>query len=71
MYKVKERFEKIAEAKPSLSSYMVYAETVSNTGLTEDAVRRWFRKLVDADDYAKSEAPAILRYLVTLAEPSK
>jgi len=71
MYNVKQRFEKITENKPYLSSYMVYAETVSNTGLTEDVVRRWFRKLVDADDYAKSEAPAILRYLVTLAEPSK
>ena len=71
MYKVKERFEKIAEAKPYLSTYMVYAETVSGTGLTESIVRRWFRKLVDADDYAKSEAPAILRHLVTLAEPSK
>jgi len=71
MYNVKERFEKIAEAKPYLSTYMVYAETVSGTGLTESIVRRWFRKLVDADDYAKNEAVAVIRHLVALAEPSK
>jgi hypothetical protein len=50
---------------------MVYAEAVSNTGLTEDVVRRWFRKLVDVDDYAKNEATAVIRHLVALAEPSK
>ena len=71
MYNVKQRFDKITENKPYLSPYMVYAETVSNTGLTEDVVRRWFRKLVDADDYAKNEAVAVIRHLVALAEPSK
>ena len=71
MYNVKQRFEKITENKPYLSPYMVYAETVSNTGLTEDVVRRWFRKLVDTDDYAKNESTAVIRHLVALAEPSE
>lgn len=69
MYRVQERFEKISSQKPFLSTYMAYAEAVSGTGLCEAVVRRNFRKLVDQDDYAKNEAPAVLRHLVQLANP--
>lgn len=67
MYRVQERFEKIANTKPFLSTYMVFAEAIRNTGLSEDSVRRHFYRLVDRDDYAKSEAKAVLRHLVQLA----
>jgi hypothetical protein len=71
MYQVQQRFEKIAGAKPQLSSYMAFAEAVRETGVSEDVIRRWFRKLVDSDDYAKNEAQGVIRHLVKLAEPSK
>lgn len=67
MYRVQERFEKIIEKKPFLSTYMAYAEAVRSTGLSEDSVRRHFYKLVDRDDYAANEAQAVLRHLVRLA----
>lgn len=71
MYNVKQRFEKIAGDKPRLSSYMAFAEAVSDTGVSEDIIRRWFRKLVDTDDYAKNETRGVIRHLVKLAKPSK
>jgi len=70
MYQLQQRFEKIAGDKPRLSSYMVFAEAVQETGVSEDVIRRWFRKLVDPDDYAKNEAQGVIRHLVKLAEPS-
>jgi hypothetical protein len=67
MYQLETRFQKIAAAKPALSSYMVFAETVRNTGLSESTIRRWFYRLVDREDYAQNEARSILRFLVSLA----
>ncbi len=67
MYQVKKRFEKIANAKPVLSTYMVYAETIRGTGLSEITIRRWFYRLVEPDDYAPNEVQPILRHLASLA----
>ena len=71
MFQLKQRYEKIVEKQPYLSSYMTFAETVRNTGITENTIRRWFYKLVDPEDYAKDEVRAVLRHLVALAEPRK
>jgi hypothetical protein len=67
---VQKRFEKITEKFPHYSSYTAFAETIRNTTLSESIIRRWFYTLVEADDYSKSEAQAILRYLLTLRKPS-
>lgn len=66
MYNVKKRFEKISNKSPHYSSYTAFAETVRDTALTEATLRRWFYRLVDKDDYAKNEGPAVLRYLVSI-----
>ena len=71
MYNVKQRFDRYTEANPYLSSYMAFAEAVRGTGISEDSIRRWFRKLVDTDDYAQSEAQAIIRHLVKIAKRSR
>ena len=68
MYDIKSRYEKIATKYPFYSTYTVFAETIRNTNLTEASVRRYFHRLVDKDDYTKSERPAVLRYLVTIAK---
>lgn len=71
MYNIKSRYEKIAVKHPFYSTYTAFAETVRNTNLTEASVRRYFHRLVDKDDYAKNERPAVLRYLVTIAKREK
>ena len=71
MYNIKSRYEKIAGKHPFYSTYTVFAETIRNTNLTEASVRRYFHRLVDKDDYAKNERPAVLRYLVTIAKREK
>ncbi len=71
MYDIKSRYEKIATKYPFYSTYTVFAETIRNTNLTEASVRRYFHRLVDKDDYAKNERPAVLRYLVTIAKREK
>ncbi len=65
---VQKRFEKIANKNPHYSSYIAFAETVRDSTLSESTVRRWFYKLIDVDDYGKSDGPAILRYLVSLTK---
>ena len=69
MYKVSERFTKVQQAHPHLSSYVCFARAVAGTGLSENTVRRQFYKLVDPGDYAANEARQILDYLVELAKP--
>lgn len=68
MYNIKSRYEKIAAKHPLYSTYTVFAETIRNTNLAEASVRRHFHRLVDKDDYAKNEGPAVLRYLVSIAK---
>lgn len=68
MYNIKSRYEKIAAKHPLYSTYTVFAETIRDTNLTEASVRRYFHRLVDKDDYAKSEGPEALRYLVSIAK---
>ena len=67
MYKVKNRFEELARKYPYYSTYVVFAETIRGTGLTENTIRRWFYRLVEADDYAQDEVRSVLRHLVKLA----
>ena len=71
MSQLKQRFKKIALKNPSMSSYMVFAETVSNSGLTEDIIQRFFLQTVDPEDYTENEVDDVLQYLVSLAKPSK
>lgn len=71
MYNIKSRYEKIATKHPLYSTYTVFAETIRNTNLTENSIRRHFHRLVDKEDYAKNEKPAVLRYLVSIAKLDK
>ena len=63
MKSLQRRFNKIQKRNPYWSSYVCFSEAISRQGFSRQTTHRWFRKLVDKDDYAKDEAKALLRYL--------
>jgi hypothetical protein len=69
MYNIKSRFEKIAANHPLYSTYTAFAEAIKNTSISERTVRLWFYRLVDSEDYQKSDGPAIVRHLVSITKP--
>lgn len=61
------RFRNIAEKNPSLSSYSCFAKAVKGQSFNRQTVHRWFQKLVDKDDYDRSEKKALLAHLDNLS----
>lgn len=69
MKSIKRNFESAREKRPAWSSYVCFAEAVKGKGFSKEAIRRWFNKLVEKDDYAKNEKKALLENLVRLSSP--
>lgn len=67
MRSIQRRFEKIAKRNPLWSSYICFAEAVKFQQFSRDTIHYWFNKLVEKDDYAKSEKKDILKYLCDLS----
>ena len=63
MKSLEKRFNNIAERNPNYSSYLCFAEAIKRQSFTKQTIQRWFKKLVDKDDYAKGEKKEILAYL--------
>ena len=66
MKSVERRFNNITEKNPFWSSYICFAEAVKEQHFNRQAIHRWFQKLVDKNDYAKSDKRAILAHLENL-----
>lgn len=71
MRSIERRFQNIDKKHPEWSTYICFAEAISEQGFSEDRVRRMFNKLVDKDEYAQDEKKAIVKYLLILNEPLK
>jgi hypothetical protein len=67
MKSIERKFNSIAEKNPNLSSYICFAKTVEEQGLNIQTIHRWFKKLVNKDDYEKSEKRALLENLANLS----
>jgi hypothetical protein len=66
MKSIERRSNNIKEKKNGWSSYACFAEAVTGQKFTGEAIRRWFNKLVDKDDYASRDKRAILAHLQNL-----
>lgn len=53
---------------PYWSSYICFSGAISKQGFSRQTIHRWFRKLVDKDDYTRDEAKALLQYLRRLSK---
>ena len=69
MRSIERRFKKIAEKNPVWSSYICFAEAVKSQCFSKQTMSRWFNKLVEKDDYTRSEKRQVLYYLVNLSNP--
>ena len=70
MKSLERRFNNIKEKNPNWSSYICFAETIKEQNFTKDTIHRWFKKLVEKNEYALNEKRAIFTHLETLSNPS-
>ncbi|OGI25785.1 MAG: hypothetical protein A3J76_01000 [Candidatus Moranbacteria bacterium RBG_13_45_13] len=66
MKSLERRFNNIAERNPFWSSHICFAEAVKGQKFSRQIIHRWFQKLVDKDDYARSDKRAVLAHLENL-----
>lgn len=67
MKSIERRFNKIAKRNPFWSSYICFAEAIKGQKFSRQAIHRWFYKLVNQDDYDKSDTRDILAQLEELS----
>ena len=67
MRSIGRRFKNITEKKPLWSSYLCFAEAIKGQKFTKPMINRWFSKLVEKDDYSKSDKRQILKQLEDLS----
>ena len=66
MKSIQRRFNNIREKKEGYSDYLCFCEAIKGQKFSREAIRRWFNKLVDKDDYAASDRKNILTNLESL-----
>ncbi len=67
MRSIKRRFKKILTKNPCKSSYICFSEAIRGQKFSKQTIHRWFAKLVDKNDYCRSEKRAILSHLDNLS----
>lgn len=71
MRSIERRFFNLQKKQPNLSSLINFGAAVKKQRFSTDTIHRWFNKLVETDDYEKSDKRAILRHLVLLSNPAR
>lgn len=69
MRSIEKRFNEIREKNPCASSYICFCETIREKGFGQQTISRWFSKLVNSDDYDKSEKKELIHFLWKLSKP--
>ena len=67
MKSLERRFNNIKEKNPNWSSYLCFSSAIKGQSFNKQTIHRWFQKLVDKDDYARSEKRVILAHLDNLS----
>ena len=61
-------FSETKRLNPKWSDHTCFAEIIANRkALHPRLIRKWFNKLVDADDYGREDKNEVVRYLIKLA----
>ncbi|RJQ35046.1 hypothetical protein C4556_00845 [Candidatus Parcubacteria bacterium] len=69
MRSIERRFAALERERPNHSTYLNFALTILGQNFHPDLIRRWFKKLVDKDDYAQEEKRSILAQLYVHTKP--
>ena len=67
MKSLEARFRAAVEKSPNHSSFICFGRAIQGQKFSRKVIVRWFNKLVDPDDYAKREKPALLKFLWALS----
>jgi len=67
MKSLKRRFDNISNKNTYWSSYICFAESIKRQNFNKETLQIWFNKLVDKDDYARSDKKVILEHLYALS----
>ena len=71
MKSIERRYKNIEVRNPFWSSFICFAEAVKNQHFSRQAISRWFGKLVEKDDYARSDKKQMLSHLEDLSNPAE
>lgn len=63
MKSIQRSFIQEQQRHPELSSYTNYANILAGKKYSKSAIRRWFNKLVDKDDYSQSDKRELYAHL--------
>lgn len=68
MKSIQRRFRIIRERNPSWSSFISFAEAIEWQGFSKKMIYYWFNRLVEKDDYERSEKRYHLAHLLNLTK---
>lgn len=60
---LREIFDKIVDDNPGLSSLICFAKAIAKRKYEQAYITKWFKKLVNEDDYAHRERDDVLNWL--------
>lgn len=71
MKSIERRFRNIMDKNRNWSSYICFAEAIKGQKISKDIISRWFSKLVEKDDYSKSDKKQLLKHLEVLSNTTE
>ena len=71
MKSIQRRFLKNQNKNIGWSSYVCFAEAIRRQKLSKKIIMFWFNKLVEKDDYCKSEKKGVLQHLYNLTNSAE
>lgn len=70
MKSIERKFKKLNNRNPYWSSLICFTEAVKSSGLSRQSIHRWFNKLVDKNDYDKTDKKQIMSFLESISKHS-
>ena len=71
MRSIERVFNKISKLNPYWSNHTCFAEAVSERKFSRPSIAKWFKRLVDKDDYCKKDRQTLIKQLYQLSNPKK
>ncbi len=68
MKSIQRRFSNVQEKNPYWSSIICFNEAIKEQGFSQKNIYYWFLRLVDKDDYDKSDKKEILCFLLSITQ---
>jgi hypothetical protein len=53
------------------SSYLCFCKTIADRKMTREDVTKWFKKLVNKEDYDKKDAKTLINYAFSMCKEKK